>query len=159
MVKETHSSQVILEKNMAGGICIVITDMSRRMAGDRWLIKINCEAKVPVAEEYWSAISHVNEELQDCIRNKIGSHAIYSTTQKRTFIAEDEKDTVIKSIINTLEENALKYIANPEFPKKLFFQKYKTAQNECMLEQQKKTMVELEDDDDGSPADFSHLFK
>lgn len=153
-------SRPIIDKKIAGNIRVRFYDRSRPIAGDRWLVKLDCEAVIPAAGEFWGQVDEEDKEILACTQKKIGANLTFSVSRERNFIAEQERQSVLDELMRRVEENIMHYLDNPEFPRKLFAKQYKSAKEKCLLEKyyRNKTIDQSPEDDDGE-VDFSELFK
>lgn len=152
-------SRPIIDKRIAGNIRICFYDRSRPVAGDRWLVKLDCKAVIPADGEFWDQLKEEDAEILACTQKKIGKNLSFSISRERNFIAEQEKQPVLDELISRIEENIVHYLDNPEFPKKLFAKQYKSAKEKCLLEKYYRQTIDPSPEDDDGEVDFSELFK
>ena len=149
--------KLINQQRLPNGIVLSIYDHSQPVAGDRWLIKIECEAVLPVREEFFEEIQEEDAEMLGAIRQKFGETLVFSVVKERNFIAGDEADGAREELVGQVHDNMADYLKKPPFPKKLFARRYAEYKKICLLAQHVKQTEELADDD--GPADFSACFK
>ncbi len=147
---------IIKKKKLSNGMALTVRDMSRKVAGDRWNVKVDCEAAIPVAPDRFNGRQE-DAELLEKIRARMGDTLVFSVTKERHFVAEDEKDAVLAGLVQQLLDNAATYIDRPDFPEKLFVARYEDARKHCQLVSRMQP-VDSGDEDDG-PADFSACFR
>lgn len=109
--------------SLKNGLDLEFIDISRKIAGDRYQVTLLTRVEVPV-EEGW--FSENNQEIPDIdeIRKKIGNRVIFEQKRERNFIDEQEKEAVIKNIIEVAEDYGIRYIGHTDFPKKLILKRY-----------------------------------
>lgn len=149
--------KLINQQQLPNGIVLSIYDRSQPVAGDRWLIKIECEAALPLREEFFREIKEEDTELLGAIRQKLGETLVFSVVKERNFIAGDAADSAREELVGQVRDNMADYLKKPSFPKKLFAKRYAEVKKICLFAQHAKQTEELADDD--GPADFSACFK
>lgn len=147
---------IIEKKKLSNGMALIVRDKSRKVAGDRWNVKVNCEAAIPVAQERFHGVQE-DADLLERIRARMGDTLVFSVTKERHFVAEDEKEAVLARLVRQLFDNAASYIDRPDFPEKLFAARYEDARKYCLLVS-RMPPVDSGDEDEG-PADFSACFR
>ncbi len=139
---------LIDRKKIADRIEVSFFDLSRPLAGDRWLLELRCEATVPIGEEWRAEAPEAAASL--------GEYLTFATTKVRHFVDQGEKTEVLQELQKEMEATLFPYLAGPSFPLRLW-------QRACQEWQQKRqrplppTNDHEEPEDDG-PADFSALF-
>jgi len=149
--------KLINQQRLSNGIVLSIYDRSQPVAGDRWLIKIECEAALPLHEEFFREIKEEDTELLGAIRQKLGETLVFSVMKERFFVAEPEADGAREELVGQVHDNMADYLQKPSFPKKLFARRYAEVKKICLLARHAKQTEEQADDD--GPADFSACFK
>jgi len=149
--------QCRLENNMT----LTVSDQSKKMAGDRWLIKIICEAEIPVDEGFFSRVVEEDLDLQAEVREAMAGSIRFSVTKERTFIAETERAALVELMVADILTNMITYMNKPEFPEKLFARKYEEIRLACSTARHYRSLPDKDrdGDDDVGPADFSACFK
>ena len=93
---------------LANGIQVTFYDLSRRIAADRWLVKIKCESVLKVQEEQFDAID--DSDLASAMKQDCSSTVIHTIFRERNFIDESEKDGILQELFSQLSENARTYM-------------------------------------------------
>ncbi len=149
---------ILEEKKMDNGATVTITDQSRIMAGDRWLVKVVCEASLPVQEDFFNTVQGVEQGLLDAVREKMGRLLTFSVAKERIFVDAAEKDEVLKGLEEQVNANMLTYFNTPSFPQKLFAKRFAEVKEECFVAMHYEK-IKKNDADDDEPHDFSACFK
>lgn len=147
----------IIEKKLANGIKITVTNHSRQIAVDRWYIKIICRCSMVITDDLYISIGSDSMELIDCIRHQLGDQAELEMVRERNFVDEAEKEQVIAEILDKINENISGYLSAEQFAQKLIIKCYNEAKADCQLE--KSAVHEDHDEDEDGPADFSECFR
>jgi len=150
--------EIIDEQQLANGMTVKVYDQSKKIAGDRWLVKIFCEATIPVAEDFFSRLAEADTALLSAVREKMAGFMSFGVAKEKNFIDAAEKDSALRAMVEQVSANMLAYLANQKFPEKLFVRRYEELKAACQIERYYSSISAAEDDDDG-PADFSSCFK
>ena len=105
-------------------ITLNLYDSSKKLAGDRWLIKLIIRMEIPVKE----ALIQKDSELVDIvteIKKVLGEKVLFEQVLERIFIDEADKETVLKELTESFLNNTLSYLSHEEFPKRYVLKKYK----------------------------------
>jgi hypothetical protein len=101
-----------------------IFDCSRKLAGDRWLIKLVARMKIPISEVLFQGISHSGETVNE-IKNALGEKVFFEQKRERIFIDETEKETIFKEVYDSFMTSTLDYLSNNAFPGKYVLKKFR----------------------------------
>ena len=153
--------EIIEQRSLENNMTLTVYDQSKKMAGDRWLIKIICEAELPVDEEFFSRISEADIALQAEVREVMAGSVKFSATKERTFVAETERASLVELMVADILTNMVTYMNRPEFPERLFARKYEEIRLACFTARHYRSLSgeDRDGDDDVGPADFSACFK
>jgi len=150
-----HSSTTLPKiHQLANGLIVTLSDRSKPMAGDRWLVRLELSATMPIPAAYWPA--NQNRDLLCRIQETMRDKLTYDKLLGKHFVAADDMPLILTGFIQQAETNIIPYLANPAFPQRLFAERYKEAEASCRLNRPAPATV-VEDDD--GPADFSHCFR
>lgn len=133
-------------------------DESKKMAADRWLVKLKCEASLPLTESYFDHLSLDDADFLIFLRERLGSNLSYVISKERTFVDENDKDEIYGDMLTELQESTVSYIGSSLFPQKLFESHFEKLKKEYDVKKE-MDMLEEDDEDDDGPADFSACFQ
>lgn len=152
---------IIEQRRLENNMTLTVHDQSKKMAGDRWLIKIICEAKMPVDAGFFARVAEDDLALQAEVREAMAGSVTFSVTKERTFIAETERAALVERMVTEIMTNMVTYLNRPEFPDKLFARKYAELRERCATARHYRGLQDesRDRDDDDGPADFSACFK
>lgn len=151
------TKELIEQRQLANGMVLSVFDASRKVAGDRFFVKVECEVVLPLTADFFDQINDNDSELLDTFKHESGKEIIFSIPKERNFVAEPDKDAVVFELVEQVSENLMTYLENPVFAQKLFkyrYEKFKRAS----LAKRHIEQVEGPDEDDG-PVDFSACFR
>lgn len=152
---------IIEQRRLENNMTLTVHDQSKKMAGDRWLIKIICEAEIPVDDGFFSRVPEEDVALQAEVREAMAGSLTFSVTKERTFVAETERAALVELMVSEIMNNMVTYLNRPEFPEKLFARKYAELRETCATARHYRSLHDEDRDGDGDegPADFSACFK
>ena len=143
------------DEQLANGVVVRFHDESRRVAGDRWQVRVRYDAVVSVSETFWSLVRG-EPELMEEIRAALGGEIVLTNVNERNFISAEEKEVLVAEIVSRARKNIFGYLADPGFPELYFKRCFKEAREEIG---RRKREVRVPDNEDvEEPVDFSHLF-
>ena len=111
---------------LENGLTLELFDRSRRIAEGRWLVSFVASIELEVKPEYFEGRHTIKIPFED-IRTAVGEKATYSYEKQRNFVAETEKDEVLKGLRERFLEATLTYLSGPDFPRKLILMQYQKA--------------------------------
>lgn len=148
--------KLIEQKQLASGMVLSVYDRSKKVAGDRFFVKVECEVALPVQADFFGKRNENDPELFEKIKQKIGETILFLISKERNFIAETDKDAAVSELIDQVSSNMFAYLDNPVFAQKLLAHKYKETKKDVLAKQAVHYKEEPEEDD--GPADFSACF-
>lgn len=101
-----------------------IFDCSRKLAGDRWLIKLVARMKIPISEGLFQNISHSGETVNE-IKNVLGEKVFFEQKRERIFIDKTEKETIFKEVYDSFMASTFDYLSNDAFPETYVLKKFR----------------------------------
>ena len=104
------------------GIKVEIWDLSRRLAGDRWLVSLEARVDIPLAPDMLPPTPE-REKFFQVLLKVFGGKIPYRYKQERHFVDEKEKDALFKEFISLLNKNVIPYLSHKEFAKRLALSK------------------------------------
>ncbi len=150
--------KLISEQNLDNSLCIKITDQSRRIAADRWYIKMVCEVKMSLTDEHLEKIrADEGPELFSAIRRLLGDEITMELVQERNFIDEAARQEIGSGMLASIDDNISGYLASASFPARFFGLRYRQAKKLSQMETVPPGDEPGEEEEEG-PADFSACF-
>ena len=117
---------LIRQIKLDNGLTLEMFDLSRHVAGGRWLVSFEARIEVRVRPEYFVEDSRTHIDLEG-IQALLGEIVTYRYTKERNFIAESEKDAILKVLEEHFLDATLCYLSSPEFPRGLILSRYQEA--------------------------------
>lgn len=118
------TEKLIKSEKLDNGVELTIYDACRPLIGDRWLVTLIVRAKVAVKEAL-EADNPTGADM-DTVCKALGDEVVFEQKRERNFIDDAEKDAVFQVMYDLFQESTLKYVAHPDFPRKLIANEYRT---------------------------------
>ncbi len=109
---------------LSNGLTLRLLDRSRKIAGDRWFVSFAARVDIDMDPEYLAG-DDLSEDQIKGIQALAGEKACYNYENQRNFVADAEKDAMLKELRERFLDANLKYLSSPIFPKKLILSKLK----------------------------------
>ncbi len=146
---------IIEEKKLSTGAVMTITDESKKLAADRWLVKLQCVVTIPWAE-WMDQYLDKNDGSYEDVRTSI-EPIMYEMVKERNFIDHSEKEEMLLDIQAKIHENIGQYVDRPDFSNKVFHKQLQEWRDTQRLMASMPLENELGDVEE--PDDFSACFK
>ncbi|RPH49928.1 MAG: hypothetical protein EHM85_12245 [Desulfobacteraceae bacterium] len=113
-----------------------IYDSSKKMAGDRWLVKMVAHVDIPVSSvpETFHDLQHDPDSNKDEIMKLLGNTVTFEQKRERFFIDESKKESVFNEICDHFVKSTINYLSHPDFPKKYLIIKFRGKKKKALLE-------------------------
>lgn len=145
-----------MEKELPNGLTATYLDESKKLAGDRWLVKFRCRVAMPL--QGWMEDDLAGDDPQTVFcRAQFAHGLVYELVQERNFIDATVRETVLAELIAGLDQTLLAYLAKEAFVRQLFA--VKRAEFAQAYVRQGWTESEGEGQDVPEPDDFSACFR
>ncbi|MFP4193408.1 MAG: hypothetical protein ACOCQI_00010 [Desulfosalsimonas sp.] len=110
------SEKTLLEHTaLDNGSTLEIYDASRTMIGDRMLVALFVQIKIP-ADSLSNTTASGDPPCAGEIRAALGDPVIWEYTKQRTFIDRRKKDEVFDVLRADFESHMRPYLLHPDFP-------------------------------------------
>ena len=100
--------------NLPNGLTLTISDASRRIAKDTIKVELFFQVKIEVQDSFF-------ESPEDChqLRKVFGDELTYEHKMERSFVNDNEEESIRTELLNTFKNNSLGYLSSPNFAKKM----------------------------------------
>jgi hypothetical protein len=143
-------------KELANGVTITYVDESKKLAADRWLVKLRCRATIPLQGWMWNSMLGEDPRTIFC-RERLAGGLAHEIVMERNFIDKTERERLLAEMVCTLEETVLGYIGREAFVRQLFTRKL--AESTLHFDQQRPEFLVDDVEEPPGPADFSACFR
>jgi len=149
-----------IKEQLTNGITVTYHDESRRIAADRWLVKLRCEASLPWQAWMDEVLSGDPQEQAAFCRQFFDGRLCYETVRERNFIDETEKEKLFRELCRSFADNALRYLEREDFVRQLFVTRRSEYVEQYLLLQQSQYHSLVDDGNESpEPTDFSACFQ
>lgn len=147
-----------MKEKLTNGITISYYDESKKIAGDRWVVKLRCQASVPLQQWMLDELKGDDEQTTFC-RNYFDGQLLYETTKERNFVDEEQKTKTLEQLQKSFNDNALRYLAKEVFIRQLFVTEKIKCTEQYILQLNTSLLPKVNDDDAPDLVDFSACFQ
>lgn len=158
MEENIRKSELLLSRKLSNGVELSFYNESKKMVGDRWDVRVRCEAAAPLSDDYFSNLPEKDPMVLEKAREKFGKTISKSFNKGQVFVSDDEIGEVLTDIIDRVSANIVPYVSDNTFAWKLFQSRFNEIRKEIFLEMELNN-IQANDEDDHGPADFSSCFK
>ena len=150
---ESVGGNILYSEVCPNGIEITVTDQSRKIAGDRWLVKIQCRVE--------SSICRPSPSSPDCAvfpkeeENHKKASKVFN--RERNFIDNNEREFVVDDLLQQMKSTLFPYLRKRSAAVGLQASCASVREGASGREDVDLPFAHLDSDD--GPADFSFLFK
>jgi hypothetical protein len=120
--------RLIEQMRLDNGLVLELYDLSRPVAGNRWMVGFAARIEVAVEPDLFSDLTTSNLSFED-LRRVVGEKAVYYREKVRNFIDAKQKDEVFGGLKEHFLKTNLGYLSSAQFPRKLILRKYFDAQH------------------------------
>jgi len=120
MIGEKHVETL----NLQNGLKLEIWDQSRIIAGDRWLVRMEARAAVPLREEYFHFVPE-KDRAYFILRRVLGTEVTYNHVQEKHFVDANQKEEVFNRFVDIFKKNTLPYLQHPDFSRRFCLSRYR----------------------------------
>jgi hypothetical protein len=117
---------------LENGLVLKMFDLSRPVAGDRWIVSFEARIEVKIKPQYFD-LNHTSPVSLDDIRALLGQKIVYRYKKERHFVGEHEKKEVLNHLKQNFLETGLRYLSSYLFPQKFILRRYKEASSKMNL--------------------------
>ena len=156
MKRQYELTDPIKIKELPNKAHFAMYDLSKPIAGDRWVVRVCCAVKVSISQDLCDAFDEDLQLLSE-LRKSCNDTLILEILKERNFVDENVKDDVVSELMESIEHNVLDYMSIESFPRKLFQTRFAEFKKQHHIAQ--NTVMSPINDEDDEPADFSACFR
>ncbi|MEA2083927.1 MAG: hypothetical protein U9O82_06745 [Thermodesulfobacteriota bacterium] len=158
MGKNIREPELLLTRKLSNGVEFSFYNESKKIVGDRWNIRVRCEAVAPLSDDYFSELIEKDPQVLEKAREKFGESISMSVVKEQVFVNDDEVGKALTGIIDRVSANIVSYLSDDGFVWKLFQSRFNEIREEIVIEMG-YDKIHVQEDEDDEPADFSSCFK
>ena len=106
------------------GLELEIYDMSRPLAGDRWLVRLEALVNVDFEEEAFESLED-RDRIVAVLRGIYGERVPYQYIQEKHFVDKSNKEKVLQQFVANVKESQVPYLGHPYFSKRFLLSRYR----------------------------------
>lgn len=110
--------------DLENGLRLRLSDESREIAADRWVVRIRFEVAVPVADHYGSIPPEKAPPLPE-ILTALGPITVYQKVKERNFVSADDKEAILNGLVDAFMKDAAPYLGRATFPGKYILKAFR----------------------------------
>ena len=115
------ANSLIKKIKLENGLNLEFYDSSKKIAGDRWQVKLTVRVEIPV-NDY---LQNIEVEMNvDDVKKILGKSIYYEKNMVRNFIDNKEKEKLLKGFCDSFLKSTLSYLSEPNFPKRFIVKNY-----------------------------------
>ena len=115
--------KLIKNIDLENGLELKLYDVSRKLAGDRWLVSLIARIEIPTSDSLLKEDASPSLNVDE-IRKVLGEKLLFERKREKIFIDEREKDEVLKEIQDLFLSSSLPYFSHSDFPKKYILKEF-----------------------------------
>ncbi len=115
--------KLIKNIDLENGLELKLYDVSRKLAGDRWLVSLIARIEIPTSDSLLKEAASPSLNVDE-IRKVLGEKLLFERKREKIFIDEREKDEVLKEIQDLFLSSSLPYFSHSDFPKKYILKEF-----------------------------------
>lgn len=148
---------LVKQRKLANGMVVSFYDLSKKIAGDRWQLRLKCEAVLPLARLHLEQLSSEEPVLQKYLRECFSENIRHCVMKNRTFVDEKDKDAMFAQLCEEVSAHTLSYVGSSAFPDKLFERQLEKFKKEYVVKREMELLAQADEVEE--PADFSACFQ
>ncbi|GBC62864.1 hypothetical protein DENIS_3848 [Desulfonema ishimotonii] len=116
--------KVIKTLHLENGLDLILCDASRKIIGDRWLVKFTAKIEVPTDQLRRDMADRVTVDPA-VVSEGLGPNVIFEQQRERNFIDDINKAAVFKELHDSFLDSTFAYLSHPDFPSKFILKKFR----------------------------------
>ena len=104
-------------------LTLVCTDQSKKMAADRWHIRVVVDISIPVDEKWFGKDSFDAVSFEQ-ISSVLGPEITFRRIKERFFVSDEQRSRIVKEICDRVINTGLEYCGSSNFASKYILKAY-----------------------------------
>lgn len=126
------SATPISSHELKNGLVLIFMDESKKIAGDRWYVRVGVSIEIPV-DKRWFADGSMDDVRFNQIAEALGEKVVFSQKKERNFVSDDTKEQLIQDICKQTREMGQAYMGSDSFAAKFILKSYAERQQRPLL--------------------------
>jgi hypothetical protein len=119
MAQESLVQTILLEN----GLILEIYDQSRKIAGDRWLVKLVAKIDIPI-DRLPTDAGAIGADDFKALKAFFGNCIRFQQRRERNFVDGRQKNAVFKDLMNSFLTSSQRYLTHSDFPSRHALREY-----------------------------------
>lgn len=115
-------NNLIKKIDLENGLQLELYDASKKVAGDRWLVKLIAKMDIPVKNYLKDMGSDMDA---DDVLRILGETICFEKPMERNFVDNNEKEILLNDFLDMFIDVSVPYFSTLNFPKQFIVKKYK----------------------------------
>lgn len=107
--------------SLENGLAISFYDGSKKIAGDRWQVNLTARIQILTAQVHFAGM---DSEKRSEILQGVGEKIYYEKKLIRNFVADKDKELIIKSLCESFLKINRPYFSKNQFPERFILKTY-----------------------------------
>jgi hypothetical protein len=108
---------------LGNGLTLEIFDQSRKVAGDRWLVKLVAKIDIPIGRLRTNPAKIERDDF-NALKASCGDYIRYEQRHERNFVDGKQKDAVFHDLMTSFLNGSQRYLAHLDFPLRCALREY-----------------------------------
>jgi len=117
------SSDPIASCLLENGLTLVCTDQSKKIAADRWHIRIVVDISIPV-DEKWFGKDDFDAVSFEQMSYVLGPEITFRRIKERFFVSDEKRSSIVKEICDDVIKMGIEYLGSTKFASKYILKAY-----------------------------------
>ncbi|UCD78264.1 MAG: hypothetical protein JSW26_23085 [Desulfobacterales bacterium] len=125
MAQESLVQTILLEN----GLILEMYDQSRKVAGDRWLVKLVAKIDIPI-DRLQTDAGEIRADDFKVLQASLGNCIRFQQGRERNFVDGRQKNAVFNDLLNSFLTSSQRYLAHPDFPLRYALREFRKRQQQ-----------------------------
>lgn len=121
--------EIIKNLSLSNGLTLNIYNESRKVAGDRWLVKCTAAIEVPVNRLKANKMN-IDAEQAAAV---LGETVLFKQKQERNFVDDNEYGPLLAEMVTSFTDSLKSYFEHPEFAQRFILKSYHEKSRQQMM--------------------------
>ena len=121
--------KILKQVKLQNDLTVTMIDRSKKLIGDRYQVILHAEMKIPIRQEIIQSDEHLGSCMTE-LQRLFGDHVLFSQKREKTFVDEKDKESLLRTMIESFMNDMIPYLSRPDFPVRFINKKYTDKLNE-----------------------------
>jgi hypothetical protein len=116
--------KLVRTMELTNGLGLDFYDISRKLAGDRWYVGFIAQIDIALTD-LLSSDQQLLDHSVDEVRAVLGETVSFQQKRDRHYIDEQDRDALLRELMDSFAETTLDYFSHPDFPGKYVLREFR----------------------------------